>query len=221
MADIHDLVAPYALDALDPDEIREFEAHLETCRQCQADLVELREGAASVAQSVSVTPPPRVKASVMDAIAQSPPPVVRLPRRLAGGWLAAAAAAAVAIVFAGLWMASNSRLDEAELIASVYEAPDASVVDLSTTQGPVRFVYSPSLQRGVFNGGSLRNVGEADLYQLWLIDEQGPASAGTFQPGDTDVLVDGARPGLILAMTVETSPGVEAPTGEPLFTQDL
>ena len=137
-------------------------------------------------------------------------------------WLAATAAAAVfALVFAGLWVATNSRLEQTELIAAVYEAPDAAFIDLETSAGPARFAYSPSLQRGVFNGGQLLDVSEEELYQLWLIDDEGPASAGTLKPGDSDVLVDAVEPGTVLAMTVETSPGVDAPTSDPLFAADL
>ncbi len=33
-----DLVPLYALDALEGSEMREFEAHLETCQQCRAEL---------------------------------------------------------------------------------------------------------------------------------------------------------------------------------------
>jgi anti-sigma factor RsiW len=36
-ADLHDLTAAYALDALDPDEAREYEAHLARCERCRAE----------------------------------------------------------------------------------------------------------------------------------------------------------------------------------------
>jgi hypothetical protein len=132
-----------------------------------------------------------------------------------------AAAAVIAIVFAGLWMGANNRLEHADLVAAVFEAPDATFIDLETSNGPVRFSYSPSLQRGVFNGGQLVDVSDDDLYQLWLVGDQGPVSAGTLRPGDSEVLVEAVEPGTVLAMTIETSPGVDAPTGDSIFTADL
>lgn len=222
MSDIHDLVAPYALDALDPEEAREFEAHLRTCEACRADLVQMREGAADVAASASTAPPPALKSAVMEAIGDTPAPVTRLEPRRSPIWLAAAAAAAVvAIVFAGLWMTTSTQLDQAELIAAVYEAPDATFAGFETSHGPVRFAYSPSLRRGVLNGGQLDDLSDDDLYQLWLIDDRGPVSAGTLRPGDSDVLVESVEPGQVLAMTVEDSPGVDAPTRDPLFAAEL
>lgn len=219
MPEMHDLVAAYALDALDPDEARELEAHLETCTSCQAELSRARESAADIAESVSVEPPLELKERVMEAT--RPEREVTRPRRAprtsVGGFVAAAAAA-IALVFIGLWAMSDDS--EAELVAAVLEAPDATVVDLDTVHGPARFVYSPSLEAGVFNGGQLEPVGPDEVYQLWLIDDA-PESAGTFEPGDSEVLVRAVQPGLTLAMTIENQPGVEAPTTDPLFAAEL
>ena len=222
MTDIHDLIAPYALDALDPDELLQFEAHLDTCEQCRRELLELREGAADVAESVSMAPPRRVKGAVMDAIGEPSAPVIELESKRSAVLLGATAVAAViALVFAGLWAFSNNQLQRADMVAAVYEAPDATSVEIETSNGPARFTYSPSLERGVFNGGQLEEVGEEELYQLWLIGDGGPVSVGTLEAGDGDVVVESVQPGLVLAMTVETVPGVGAPTTDPLFAADL
>ena len=222
MTDIHDLVAPYSLDALDPDELLQFEAHLDTCERCRHELVELREGAADIGESVSVGPPRRVKRAVMEAIEKPSATVIELESKRSAIWLAATAVAAViALVFAGLWAVSNNQLQQADLVAAVYEAPDATSVEIETSSGPARFTYSPSLQRGVFNGGQLSEVSEEELYQLWLIGDGGPVSAGTLEAGDRDVVVESVEPGLVLAMTIEASPGVDAPTSDPLFATDL
>jgi hypothetical protein len=222
MNDIHDLVAPYALDALDPDELLQFEAHLDTCEQCRDELIELREGAADIAESVAVAPPPSVKGAVMKAIEEPVAPVIELQPKRSAAWLGATAvAAAIALVFAGLWAVSNNQLEQADLVAAVYEAPDATSIEIETSAGPARFTYSPSLQRGVFNGGQLGEVGEEELYQLWLIGDEGPVSAGTLEAGESDVVVESVEPGLVLAMTIETVPGVNAPTTDPLFAADL
>ena len=225
MSDLHDLVAPYALDALPPDEREQFETHLETCKTCPTELANLRESAANIADAVAVTPPPGVKEAVMTAIAEEEPPVADVfdidRRRVRLAWTLAAAAAVVALVFIGMWSVTSSQLTDANRIAAIYEAPDSVVVELDTSHGPARFVFSESLGQGVFNGASLVEVEDGHLYELWLIGADSVEPAGTLDPGDSAVLVDGVEPGLTLAMTVEQSPGSDAPTTEPLFASEL
>lgn len=230
MTELHDLVAPYALDALDGDEMRLFEAHLETCHECQAELVEMREQAAELAFAASVGPPSSVKQAVMAAIdtrgssdTRASSKVVQLDSRRRGrlAWTIATAAAVVALVFFGLWTVTNNQLSQAAQIASVYEAPDAQLIELESTHGPVRFVYSESLGDGVLNGGQLVELDPDDVYEVWLIGSDGPLAAGTLDAGETSVLVDGISPGLVLAMTVEPAPGVDAPTSDPILATEL
>ena len=58
MSDPHSLVAPYALDALDRQEERDFEEHLASCESCREELARLREAAASLAYASAGTSPP-------------------------------------------------------------------------------------------------------------------------------------------------------------------
>ena len=51
-----ELLGAYALDAVDGDEARELEAHLETCPRCRAELDSLREVAAAMGNSVEPLP---------------------------------------------------------------------------------------------------------------------------------------------------------------------
>ena len=62
------------------------------------------------------------------------------------------------------------------------------------------------------------------MYELWLIDEDGPAAAGSFRPESPEeatVLVEGIEPGLTLAMTEEPEPGLAQPTGEVLLSAEI
>ena len=66
--------------------------------------------------------------------------------------------------------------------------------------------------------------GENRIYQLWLIDDDGPRSAGTFRPedGQTTVVLEGtAEAGLVVGLTVEPGEGSPQPTGEVLVAQPL
>lgn len=223
MIDLHDLAAPYVLDALDNGEAASFEAHLESCDRCQTEVAQLRGTAVGLAEAVAVTPPSHLKDMVMAATAtgESATVVPLQPRRRSTGWVAALAAAAVAIVFFGLWVAASNDLDQANRIAAVYEAPDATFVVIESPQGPARFVYSPSLEAGVFNGGELGALSEDDVYQLWLVGSDSVISAGTLIAGEEAVLVESFPPGAMLAMTIEVAPGVDAPTMDPLFVAEL
>src|SRR5262249_56541165 len=111
MTDAHSLVAPYALDALDHDEEREFEEHLAGCERCREELAGLREAAASLAYATpGPAPPPALKERILDQARAERPNVVSLPRRRS--WTAplaaAAAVAAAAAIGLGVWGATRS-----------------------------------------------------------------------------------------------------------------
>ncbi len=60
--ELHSLVAPYALDALDETDERSFEEHLALCERCRGELAGLREAAAALAYTAPATqPPPELK----------------------------------------------------------------------------------------------------------------------------------------------------------------
>jgi anti-sigma-K factor RskA len=65
--DLHTLTGSYAVDALPPDELDEFERHLTHCGSCAAEVRGLRETAARLALNVAVRPPERMRAQVLAA----------------------------------------------------------------------------------------------------------------------------------------------------------
>lgn len=68
--ELKDLAAAYSLGALDPDEKREFEAHLrQDCQECQTLVKEMQEVTISMGQSVQPeTPPSHIKERIFAAI---------------------------------------------------------------------------------------------------------------------------------------------------------
>ena len=56
--DPHDLLAAYALDALDDDERERFERHLADCTECSEQLAMLREPVAALAYAAEGPVPP-------------------------------------------------------------------------------------------------------------------------------------------------------------------
>jgi len=81
--DLHDLVAPYALDALDDDERERFERHLAECEDCTEQLALLREPVAALAYAVEGPAPPEALRGRIIADARSEPRavVIKLRRR--------------------------------------------------------------------------------------------------------------------------------------------
>ena len=72
MNDIHALAHAYVLDALDPDETREFERHLAECDRCTHEVAELREVTGALTRGVAADPPPALRGRVLDAISATP-----------------------------------------------------------------------------------------------------------------------------------------------------
>lgn len=222
MADIHELAAFYALDALSDEERSAFEAHLSGCDQCRAELAEYDVGVEALARAVAEPAPPGMKGEVMDRIDSSGgagATVTPLFRRVAP-LIAAAAAIAVLVFVIGLGPES-----EQDRIDSVLASDDAVTVTVeSDVVSFAEVVYTPSGD-AVFSAIGLSEVSESETYQLWLIGDEGPKSAGVFQPdsdGGALVLLDGdVRPGLVLGLTIEPAGGSIAPTGEILVAQEV
>ena len=67
-SDLHGLTGVYALDALDADEAKAFEAHLETCAPCRQEVRELHEVAAALSLTTLAVPPPDLKGRLFATI---------------------------------------------------------------------------------------------------------------------------------------------------------
>ncbi|WP_338899123.1 anti-sigma factor [Streptomyces sp. TG1A-60] len=70
--DLHSLAAPYALDALEPDERRRFDKHLERCDRCPAEVRALSEDAVRLAWSTAAPAPAALRDRVLAAVRDTP-----------------------------------------------------------------------------------------------------------------------------------------------------
>jgi anti-sigma factor RsiW len=74
MSEIHGAVGSYVVNALDPDEREEFEAHLAVCPTCTREVQEFCETAAELSLLASATPPPAaLRSSILSAISEVRP----------------------------------------------------------------------------------------------------------------------------------------------------
>lgn len=244
MADVHehDLAAAYALNALDAAESESFEKHIATCEICRAELAELAPGMEHLASLLEAPAPPAMRSSVLDAIASTPQDGATAADGLSAYSTVAAeapsrrvssrkfnlrslvAGLAVAAAFVGVVLFSG-LLDSSPSVGDITSAPDRATIALSGEVGSAEFVYSDSLDAGVFITTSLPALSADQTYQLWLIDEGGPNPAGTFRPSDEGfvefVVIGDIAPGKTLGLTVEPEGGSPAPTGDVLLAEVL
>lgn len=68
MSEVHDAVGSYVVNALDPPERVEFEAHLPTCNRCRLEVAEFRETVAELTVLVATPPPAALRTSLLAAI---------------------------------------------------------------------------------------------------------------------------------------------------------
>jgi anti-sigma-K factor RskA len=79
---MHELAAAYALDALEPRELRRFERHLSGCPECEDEVRLLSQDAVRLGCAAAVLPPDRLRERVLMAVrttAQEPPLVPARP----------------------------------------------------------------------------------------------------------------------------------------------
>src|ERR1700728_4137814 len=80
---IEELLGAYALDAVDPDEARQVELHLQTCPRCREEVRSHREVVGLLANAGHEAPAgvwDRVVAGIHDPAAESAVPILRAVR---------------------------------------------------------------------------------------------------------------------------------------------
>ncbi|MGN6793030.1 MAG: anti-sigma factor domain-containing protein [Streptosporangiaceae bacterium] len=240
----HSLAGAYAVDALDAAGQRRFARHLTRCRECAAEVTELREVAGRLALACSSRPPDQTKERVLritERVRQLPPVVGstargrygptttrtrRLARtpRLALGLVAAALVAVVAswiIGRPGHYPQAQPRLAN-PAITAVLTAPDAVMIDAAVRpHGNAAVVMSLRERRLVFAAAGLRVLPASRCYELWLVGHGRDRPAGLLpmpKHGMTGpVIATGLHRGDRLGMSVEPAAGSHHPTSKMIL----
>ena len=232
---IDELIALAALGELSPDDRRELEDIVRRDQAVADETDEALAAAAALQRSHEEQPPARLRSSVLAAVASTPQepavgavaeddvsasgPVVSLEsqrarRRFGRAMLAAAAAVALFAIGAVVLVATGN--DTSDPIAAVIEAPDATSRALSGEIGQLTVIYSASQDALVVEGDGVPVLDDTATYQLWLVDDAGATSVGTFRP-DAEGRVaerfgDADPTGFVLGVTREPAGGSESPT---------
>ncbi|MFI8255236.1 anti-sigma factor [Streptomyces filamentosus] len=241
--DAHTLAAAYALGALDDDERRAFDTHLQTCEACRQEAAEFEATTARLAAAVSQPPPAAVKAQVMaavDGVRQLPPRVPAastapalggiLRRRAVPLALAASVAAAV-LGGVAVWQTQNGQeLEEQarqtqqqlDAVSAVLAAPDARTVHGKAANGALTTVVSSDQQnKAVFTAADLPAPGAGKTYQLWLDHDGTMLPAGLIDHDGTVVLTGDPADAGAVGLTLEPDGGSPQPTTAPLLLMAL
>ena len=124
-SELQPLLYDYAAGAATPEERAEVERHLATgCEPCLAELVEMQDAAALLLDAEGLpTPPARLKAQLLDAIAGETNVAAPPQRR---GWVVVgwAIAASLAVITAGVtWLSAPEAADAVtETVADAWRA---------------------------------------------------------------------------------------------------
>jgi anti-sigma-K factor RskA len=240
--ELKSLIAPYVLGAVSPEELEEVRAHIISCEECMAEADDYAGVVASLESSVQ---PARVPEGLVDGVMSrvesersgvavatpaepGPAPVTRLrPARPAYVFVAAAAVLLIVGVLARALVATTNDLNDSQ-----DELADqrARVQRLVETQGGMRLgspsgdtvgAMLPTDEGGIFMVHGLDDAPSDSTYQVWLIEDGQPLSAGTFDPESgigglqTDHSLENVDE---VAVTLEPTGGSPMPTGPEILS---
>ncbi|MDO7868349.1 anti-sigma factor domain-containing protein [Nocardioides jiangxiensis] len=205
--DVHSLIGPYLLHALDPAERAAFDEHLTACVTCREEVEDLRPAAAALSDRPTA-PPAELRERIM-GIAAGTRPVRRPGRRLRGAVIAAAALLAV-----GGGVVVAQRGDDPMSASDVFAAADVRTHDMPTTMGAVRIGMSHRLHMVAVDGRDLTDPGAGMAYEVWWATHGRVTSVAMFQEAESVVVP--MREGE-LQISMEPMAGSDAPTSPLLL----
>ena len=223
------MMPAYALSALEADEERAFSRHLSECAECQSELAEWENTAASLALSASAAEPsPEVRERIMSAVRAEK--VVQFPRRSVWSSFGSLGAIAAAVLFLALiigivvlWQ-QNRAMQRELAFARLATTPGAKMTELTGTEqatGATAKIAYDKDGHAMLMASGLPPAPQGKEYQLWFIVGNKPPMPGkSFAPDDEgqgtsiDQLPHEAMDSAVFAITLEPAGGLPAPTGE-------
>ncbi len=235
--DILDLLAAYALDALEPAEVAQVAALLAERPELRDTLAELRETVNRLPYALpEADPPPELRQRVLDrATGRAQPAHPAAPAALAGrarGWLLAlgglAAVALIAAVIGWVQLAgahaelARARTQQQQQLEILARAD--TIARLKGDTGSSNGTLLRAADGRAVLTAELPPLQSGRVYQLWVIQGQNsPVSAGTFTVdqqghGLLTLSSSGQAPAAAtVAVTDEPFPGSQQPTTTPLI----
>ncbi|WP_343709099.1 anti-sigma factor [Mycobacterium sp.] len=217
--DLLQLATPYALNAVSETERVAIDRQRATAPRAVATAFDdevraVRETMAVVSSATASEPPERLRAAVLASTARTS--TVRTSR-----WRTAILAAAAAIVVALAAFGAGIALRPTHAPAmdeQIISAPDMRTVSTPMAGGTATVVFSRDMNGAVLLMNNVPPPSQGTVYQMWLVGDKGPQSAGTMNtaaiaPSTTHTFtsLDNSS---VLAFTVEPGDGSPQPTGK-------
>ncbi len=166
----------------------------------------------AVSAATAAEPPTRLRAAVLAAVQPAAG-----QSRWRTAFLAAAAAVVVGLAAFGAGMAMRPS-PSPSMAAQIMAAPDVRTVSAPLAGGTATVVFSRDRNAGVLVMNNVPPPSQGTVYQMWLLNDRGPTSAGTM---DTQAVAPSTKATLnnlgnssALAFTVEPGSGSPQPTGK-------
>jgi len=229
--DLIALATPYALHAVPESELADIERRVaaappDVAQAFDDEVRAVRETMAVVSAATAVEPPDQLRDRLLAEVGTAP--VVELRPRIKR-WqttvLAAAAALVIGLGALGVGMALRPA-PSPSTAEQVFAAPDVRTVSGEIpTGGTATVVFSREKNAAVLVMNNVAPPAAGTVYQMWLIGDKGPESAGTMDakavaPSTTAVLRD-LGDSQTLAFTVEPPGGSAQPTSPPFAKLSL
>lgn len=229
-------IPAYALGALDAEDVRALEAHLQTCEACRAELADYRE----LSNNLLMTVPPRQPSPALRKRLQSHLPSAQVASkatrpRFAWSFGQLAIGSALVLLFAmSLFsfmqvrdLQRQSQNNQAALAMLSYPGTQALPISGGNVSGTV--LLDKDRNSAAVIAWNLPKLTRAQTYQIWWIQPDGHrVSAGVFRPqADLPYTTQPCFSSqsisnfVGLGVTVEPAGGSNQPTGPRIFKVDF
>jgi anti-sigma-K factor RskA len=216
--DLLELATPYALNAISDSERVAIDRQLSAAPSAVArafddEVRAVRETMAMISAVTAAEPPDQLRAAVL-AGAQAD---TARRSRWRTAFLAAAAAIVVALAAFGAGVVlrpSHTPMTAEQIMA----APDVRTISADVAGGKATVVFSRDRNAGMLTLKNVPPPSQGSVYQMWLVGDSGPVSAGTMDTAEvtptTTHMFSDLKKSSVLAFTVEPGGGSPQPTGK-------
>jgi anti-sigma-K factor RskA len=233
-------LSAYALGALDAEDVRALEEHLQTCDSCQAELSEYR----AISDGLLTALPPRLPSAALRKRLQSQLPSAQKKTQPRFNWsfgkLVLGGALALLLLmnlfsFLQMRQIQNQQADLVQQIKtnqfalSMLAYPGTQAIPIAANNLSGSVLLDRERNTAALVMWHLPQLNQDQTYQAWLIEPDGHrVSAGTFRSQeDTSYTTQPVYPKQDLAnfvgigVTVEPAGGSVQPTGQRVFKVDF
>ncbi len=229
-------IPAYALGALDAEDVRALEAHLQTCEACQAELASYRELSDNLLMTVSPRQPSPALRKRLQSRLPSARPAPRAARpHLAwsfGQWgIAGALVLLLAInLFSFVQMRDFQRQTQnSQAVLAMLAYPGTQSLPISGGNVSGTVLLDKDRNSAAVIAWNLPKITSAQTYQIWWIEPNGHRiSAGIFRPqADLPYTTQPcfSSPSVSnfvgIGVTIEPAGGSQQPTGPRVFKVDF